>query len=50
VLLSRILDYCCECRQVEETGIARHLFDDKEGGFDEPPETAEAEGELTVIS
>jgi len=25
------------------------VFDDKEGGFDEP-ETAEAEGELTVIS
>jgi len=35
------------CVQVQETGIARHVFDDKEGGFDEP-ETADAEGQLTV--
>ena len=40
--------YFCDCRQVQETGIARHVFDDKEGGFDEP-DTAEAEG-LTELS
>lgn len=37
----------CGCRQVKETGIARHVFDDTEGGFDEP-ETAEAEGFIVV--
>jgi len=34
--------------QVQEIGIARHVFDDKEGGFDEP-ETAEVEGKFTEL-
>jgi len=36
-------------KQVEEMGIARHVFDDKEGGFDEP-ETTEPEGLFSQLS